>query len=121
MRKQFMTVAFLAFLSSTALAGEADVIAATATRTGDGTWRFSATIKHADEGWKHYADAFEVLTTDGKVLGVRTLFHPHVNEQPFTRSLGGVKIPANIKKVIIRAHDSVHGYGGRQFELTLGD
>jgi hypothetical protein len=47
------------------------------------------------------------------------LLHPHVNEQPFTRSLGNVKVPAGIDRVIIRARDSLHGWGGREFEVTL--
>ncbi len=49
----------------------------------------------------------------------RVLAHPHVNEQPFTRSLKGVKVPAGIERVLIRAHDSVHGYGSQVVELTL--
>ena len=61
-------------------AGEADVVAAEAFSEGGGSYRFSVTVKHADEGWNHYADRWEVLTPDGKLLGVRTLYHPHVNE-----------------------------------------
>ena len=109
----------LGLFSATVYAGEADVIAAGATWAGDGMWRFSATIQHADEGWKHYCDAFEVVAPDGTVLGKRVLFHPHVNDQPFTRSSGAIKIPAGITRVMIRAHDSVHGFGGRQAQVLL--
>ena len=42
------------------------------------------TVQHADTGWDHYADAWEVLAPDGTVLGTRTLLHPHTDEQPFT-------------------------------------
>ncbi|VAW19242.1 hypothetical protein MNBD_ALPHA12-2258 [hydrothermal vent metagenome] len=104
---------------SGASAGEADVIAAKAALQQEGTYRFDVTIAHADTGWEHYADAFEVLDMDGKVLGTRTLLHPHVDEQPFTRSLLGVVIPKGVQKVTIRAHDSVHEYGGREIVLTL--
>ena len=69
-------------------------------------------IEHADAGWDHYADKWELLTPEGTVLGIRTLHHPHVGEQPFTRSLSGVKIPATVAEVTVRAHDSVHTYGG---------
>jgi len=84
-----------------------------------GSCRFSATLKHADTGWKHYADHWRVLAPDGKELGKRVLLHPHENEQPFTRSLGGIKVPADLDHVIIEAHDSVHGYGGPTFKINL--
>lgn len=105
--------------TATAMAGEADVIAATATPAGDGTWRISATLRHDDTGWDHYADAWEVVGPDGTVLGRRVLLHPHVDEQPFTRSQSGIAIPPGVTQVIIRAHDTVHGYGGQEVRLTL--
>lgn len=111
-------VMMMSAFATTAWAGKADVEKATARKSG-ATWTISATVRHADEGWKHYANSFQVLTMDGKVLGTRVLVHPHVNEQPFTRSLSGVTIPENIKKVRIRAGDLVHGYGGKEVILTL--
>ena len=108
---------------SAALAGKADVVDAKATlvdKNGTvGFWSFEVTVRHEDEGWDHYANAFEVMNEHGHVLAVRTLYHPHVDEQPFTRTLTGVKIPLDVKRVIVRAHDSVHGYGGVQLEVTL--
>ena len=101
-----------------ALAGKADVLAAKAIKTGD-SWQIAATIKHGDEGWKHYSNSFQVLTMDGKVLGTRVLFHPHVDEQPFTRSLSGVKLPAEINKIRVRAGDLVHGFGGKETIFKL--
>ncbi len=109
----------LALSTGMALAGKADVVSATASQSGDGLWTFAVTVRHADAGWKHYADNFEVLGPGGALLGRRVLAHPHVNEQPFTRSLGGVRIPGNVKKVHIRAHDMVHGFGGREIDLML--
>lgn len=99
--------------------GEADVVEARAARDGEGTWRFSVTVRHADEGWDHYADRWEVLTPGGEVLGTRVLHHPHVDEQPFTRSLGDVRVPAGVSQVRVRARDSVHGYGGAEVEVSL--
>ncbi|MGI9524734.1 MAG: hypothetical protein ACR2PG_24150 [Hyphomicrobiaceae bacterium] len=94
------------------LAGGADVEDVSITKTGD-NFRFDVTIRHADTGWQHYADKWEIVTKDGQVLGTRILYHPHVNEQPFTRSLGGVKIPPDVRNVSIRAYDNRHGRGGK--------
>lgn len=110
---------FLTNASASAIAGKADVVVATATKSGN-SWTISATVKHADEGWKHYANSFQVLTIKGTVLGTRVLIHPHVNEQPFTRSLGGVTIPVETTKIRVRAGDLVHGYGGKEVVLELG-
>ncbi len=106
-------------LAGAALAGEADVVGAEARRAADGTWNISATLRHADTGWEHYADAWEVLAPDGTLLGTRALLHPHVDEQPFMRGLSGIRIPEGMTSVIIRARDKVHEYGGRTFTLDL--
>ena len=70
---------------------------------------FNVTLEHDDAGWEHYADFWQIVSADGIELGKRVLLHPHVNEQPFTRSLSGVNIPKDIKTVWVEAHDSVHG------------
>ena len=99
-------------------AGEADVVDGAVTALGDGRYRIDATVLHADEGWDHYADRWDVLAPDGRVLGVRELAHPHENEQPFTRSLT-LEIPADVTRVTLRANDSVHGTGGATLELEV--
>jgi len=104
---------------TTAVAGPADVESVTVSATGSGHYRFSVTVRHADEGWDHYADRWEVRTPDGTLLGTRTLYHPHVNEQPFTRELSGVAIPEGITVVVVRAHDSVHGFSGLTQTVAL--
>lgn len=104
----FALTAMLAWGAS-AGAGESEVLDVAVRAQAPGIYAFDVTLRHADEGWAHYADRWDVLAPDGAVLGSRTLFHPHVNEQPFTRSLTGVKIPAGIEAVTIRAHDTVHG------------
>lgn len=119
MIRTVVLTASLALAAGPVLAGEVDVLDATAERQGDGTWRFEATLKHADTGWEHYADKWEVLAPDGTILGTRTLYHPHVNEQPFTRSLRSVEVPAGVMRVRIRAHDSRHDYGGREVVVQL--
>ena len=103
-----------------ALAGEADVVGVEIRREAAGTYAFDVTVRHADTGWQHYADCWEVLAPDGKtVLGTRKLLHPHEDEQPFTRSLSGVRIPDGMAEVIVRAHDLVHGYGGAEMRVTI--
>jgi len=113
-----IVIALLALAAPPALAGEAEVLGATARQAGDGSWTISATVAHADEGWNHYADAWRVVGPEGIVYGTRALVHPHVGEQPFTRSLAGVAIPAGVAEVVIEARDSVHGWGpGMAFTL----
>ena len=86
-------------------ASPTDVVKVVFERSGSG-WRVSVTLRHADTGWKHYANLWVVETLGGKELGRRVLYHPHENEQPFTRSQT-VKIPAGISKVRIRAGDNL--------------
>lgn len=100
-------------------AGEADVVAVEAVKSGDRTYQFAVTVRHADEGWDHYANKWDIVGPDGTLLGTRTLHHPHVDEQPFKRSLAGVKVPGNVNEITIRAHDLVHEYGGKIVELSL--
>jgi len=105
--------------ASLCFAGEADVIKVEVEKLADGSYQFHVSVAHQDEGWQHYADKWDVVAPDGSLLGTRTLYHPHVNEQPFTRSLSGVSIPAGTPSVTLRAHDSVHGYGGKSIQVEL--
>ena len=91
---------------------------------GEIVWRgqtatVSATVRSADTGWDKYADAWEVRSVAGDVLGVRELAHPHETEQPFTRSLTGVDIPPGVAEVVLAAHDSVTGWCGETFTLPV--
>jgi len=109
----------LSIAPSKAHANEVDVVDVKVHKSSAGSYRFDVTLRHKDTGWDHYANAWEVLSPDGKLLAKRVLYHPHVNEQPFTRSLSGVKIPGNIKEVTIRGHDLVHKFGGRAITVEL--
>jgi hypothetical protein len=100
--------------------GCADVTDAVAEREPAGTWGFQVTVRSADTGWEKYADAWQVVAPDGTVLGTRELAHPHVDEQPFTRSLSGVEIPSDVETVVVRARDSVAGFCGREAEVEIG-
>lgn len=98
----------------------ADVVAVQVTATGDRTFGFDVTVASGDTGWDKYADAWEIRTPDGRVVGVRELLHPHVDEQPFTRSLAGVEIPEGVEDVVVAARDSVGGFCGETMTVSLG-
>ncbi|ASJ71179.1 hypothetical protein [Granulosicoccus antarcticus] len=108
----------LMIAATNAAAGEADVVGGSITALGDGKFRIDATVLHEDSGWDHYADRWDVLAVDGRILGSRELAHPHENEQPFTRSLT-LALPEGMSVVKLQAHDSVHGLGGKIFELAV--
>lgn len=107
-------------LAAPSFADEATIENATARASGD-DWTFSVTLLHGDTGWDDYADGWRVVTEDGTVLGTRTLYHPHVNEQPFTRSLSGVAIPDGTKTVFIEARTNTDGWGETRHAVALTD
>ncbi len=111
---------------STETSANADVEYVRAVQASDGTWTFHVTVRHPDTGWEDYADGWDVLTPDGKVIKpdpsspfTRLLLHPHENEQPFTRSQSGIVIPPDVTQVRVRAHDLVDGFGGREVVVDL--
>ncbi len=86
-----------------------------------GVWAFDVTVEHPDTGWEDYADGWHVEAPDGRILGTRILLHPHVGEQPFTRSVGNVLAPESATEIHIRPHDLVSGYGAATKAIPLGD
>lgn len=107
-------------------AADADVLDVEATQTGENTWTFAVTVAHPDSGWDDYADGWDVVLPDGTVIKpdpnspfTRLLLHPHETEQPFTRSQGGIVIPADVTQVMVRAHDLVDGFGGVEVVVDL--
>ena len=104
----------------------ANVLFVKAQSTDDSTWTFSVTVQHPDTGWEDYADGWDIVLPDGVVVKpdlespfTRLLLHPHETEQPFTRSQGGIEIPPGIEQVIVRAHDLVDGFGGKEVIVDL--
>ena len=102
-----------------AFADDVEIVHAGFRQTGTGEWSVNVTLRHADAGWEHYADAWRIVTTDGTIAGTRTLYHPHENEQPFTRSLGGVAIAPGTTTVYVEAHDTVHGWSPQRLPINL--
>ncbi len=108
------------FALSQVWAGLADVLRVEIRPSAQpGHYHIDVTVRHADEGWRHYANRWEIIGPDDEILATRVLAHPHVHEQPFTRSLANVKIPYEFTWIKVRAHDLVHGYGGREVTLSV--
>lgn len=118
MPNPFRLAPLLLILAAPASAEVPQVVGATVTPEASG-WRIDVTIRHPDTGWDHYADGWEVLAPDGSRLGYRELVHPHVDEQPFTRSLSGVVIPAGTDHLLIRPHCLIDGWAATGFLLEL--
>lgn len=111
-------IALVLLLPGAAMADPAEIVGATLSPSGDG-WRAEVTLRHADTGWDDYADGWRIEAPDGTVLGTRTLFHPHVEEQPFTRSLSGIAIPEGLATVHIRARTNTEGWADTTRSVAL--
>lgn len=104
--------------SNSVLAGDANVLGVKVDPLGERQYRIAVTLSHGDTGWDHYANAWLVFDEDGKLIGERVLHHPHVNEQPFTRSLT-LTIPEPVRLITIKGQDSVHGTDGKMMVIEL--
>ena len=111
-------IALVLLFATTVRAGDVEIVMVVLSKQSD-KWVCETTLRHDDRGWDHYADAWRVVTATGKILGTRTLYHPHVDEQPFTRSLRDITIPADTKIVFIEAHDKIHGWSTTRVEVDL--
>jgi hypothetical protein len=106
-------------ITTVAYAEPADVLYVEVNDHGDARFTFKVTVQHADTGWDHYADAWVIFTEDGQYLAARNLQHPHIKEQPFTRSLPNLPVNEGITSVVIRAHCSRDGFGGKEITVQL--
>ena len=106
-------------LAATAAAADPAVIKDARAERDGAAWRISVTLRHGDTGWDDYADGWRVLGPAGEVLATRELLHPHVTEQPFTRSLSGVVPPEGVTELRIESSTSLTGWGGELFVLPL--
>lgn len=95
----------------------ADVIDVSVTGS-PGDYSLLVTVSSPDTGCDSYADWWEAVSEKGELLTRRVLLHSHVEEQPFTRSVGGLRVQPG-DTVIIRAHMSVGGYGGTVMRGTV--
>ncbi len=87
--------------------------------TGEpGNYSFAVTVQSPDTGCEQYADWWEVLNEDGKLLYRRILAHSHVQEQPFQRSGSPVSTSPD-QVLIVRAHMNPSGYGTQAMKGTI--
>lgn len=92
----------------------ADVVSV-AVSGSPGAYYFNVGVRSAETGCRQYADWWEVVSEDGRLLYRRVLAHSHVDEQPFARDGGPVPIqPSTV--VWVRAHMNPGGYGGVAFK-----
>lgn len=99
-------------------AGKADVVFVEIRQEDADTWTFAVTVRHDDRDPDHWADRWRVRSVDGRELGRRVLLHSHVGEQPFMRD-ERVRIPRDVRTVVVEAHDKVHGLGGATVTVDL--
>lgn len=95
------------------------VVSAKVTARGGQSFAIDITVLSPNDTPKRYADAFRVMSKDGKVYGERILLHDHAGEQSFTRDLYGVKVPADVRLVVIQVRDQKYGYGGKSIESAM--
>ncbi|PKO40192.1 MAG: hypothetical protein CVU30_17155 [Betaproteobacteria bacterium HGW-Betaproteobacteria-3] len=96
-----------------------DVLAVKVHPRGADRFDFDVTVSSPYDTPRRYADAFRAASKDGRVWGERKLLHDHADEQPFTRDLYGVTVPAGVKSVVVQARDQKYGYGGKAVEVNL--
>ena len=99
-------------------ANEVEIVNVYLNQTDSG-WSADVTLKHADSDWEHYADAWRIVDGAGHLLKTRVLYHPHVNEQPFTRSLSNIPIAEGTDVVYVEAHDKRHGWSSQKVKIDL--
>jgi len=106
--------------------GNADVTSVFAREEQDGTWTFHVSVEHPDVNWEDFADGWDVVTPDGVTIQpdpfhqyTKHIRHPHVKEQPFTRTQKEIQIPEGVTTVVVRAHDKKDGWGGKEVEVDL--
>jgi len=115
--KAFIILAGLLFNGSV-FANNVEIVNVVLTKQ-TGTWRADVTLKHDDTGWEHYADAWRLVDAKGNELAKRVLYHPHVNEQPFTRSIHSFQLPQGIKIITVEAHDKKHGWSPSKVTINM--
>jgi hypothetical protein len=83
----------------------------------EGGYNITVEISSPDKGCEQYADWWEIITEDGKLIYRRIIENPHPDEQPFETS-GAVDIKSTAV-VIVRTHMSKGGYGTVAFKGSI--
>ena len=114
-----LIIFLITIFSGICVADDAEIVNVKAERTPAQKYNITVTLEHADEGWEHYANAWRIYSPDGKLIGERVLHHPHVKEQPFTRTLLGLNIPGDLAEVSVVAVCSKTGESKKSYTLKL--
>jgi hypothetical protein len=96
-----------------------DIVDVKVRMAAPGRFDFDVTVSSPYDTPQRYADAFRVKARDGTVYGERILLHDHQTEQPFTRDLYGVVIPAGVAGVVVEGRDQKSGWGGKTMDVAL--
>jgi hypothetical protein len=96
-----------------------DVVDVKVQARGNNRFDFDVTLSSPYDTPQRYADAFTVTDAQNKQLGERVLLHDHQTEQPFTRDLYGVIVPAGVRVVTVQGRDQKYGYGGKTMQVNL--
>jgi len=113
-------IALLSLLLHMVSSAQGAAVTQVAVKEQNQSYWFEVTVKSPDEGCEQYADWWEIIDETGELLYRRILMHSHINEQPFTRSGGPLKISPD-KIIIIRAHMNNLGYGEKVMKGTVKD
>ena len=62
-----------------------------------------------------------ILKANPQDIFTRVLMHPHVDEQPLTRSQNSIRGPQDQFIVVVQAHDLRDGFGGREVRVDLSE
>ncbi len=79
-----------------------DVVDVKVKARGENRFDFDVTLSSPYDTPQRYADAIRVMSVAGMLYAERVLLHDHADEQPFTRDLQGVSIPARVRAVIVQ-------------------
>ncbi len=96
-----------------------DVVDVKVKASGENRFDFDVTLSSPYDTPQRYADAIRVMSVAGLVYAERVLLHDHADEQPFTRDLQGVSIPARVRAVVVQGRDQKFGYGGKTVQVAL--
>lgn len=96
-----------------------DVVGVEVVPAGEPRFHFDVTLSSPYDSPSRYADAFRVRGPEGETFGVRELLHHHAHEQPFSRRLADVAIPAEVRRVTVQGRDQAHGWGGETRTVAL--
>jgi hypothetical protein len=96
-----------------------DVVAGRLVPSGAGRYDVTVSLSSPYDTRFRFADGWRVLTSRGDFLGERWFHRHHAFEQPWTRTLRGIRIPADVDEVVLEGHDVMYGYGGGAYFLRV--